>query len=264
MSFTVATYNILANAYIQYTWYQRTPKQVLDPAWRLPALVRYVSELATDVVCLQEVESDVFAGLNTRLLAAGYLAQYACKRASKPDGCATFYRHEAFELMGTRVLEYADGSLWKANSGHVALIVLLRNSGHVLGIANTHLIWEPPSTFGGARLGYRQALQLLNECQTMAPTCDGWLICGDFNATPDSAIVATFQRAGFEYAHAGLARTYTCKVNTEIKMIDYLFYSPEFRAEPQDVVQITDQTVLPSVEQPSDHLPVVARFFWKS
>lgn len=264
MPFTVATYNVLANAYIQNTWYRQTPQIVLDPLWRVPALAQYVSALATDVFCLQEVEADVFAVLNTRLHAAGYAGQYARKRAGKPDGCATFYRQPAFELTDTRVLEYADGSLLKANSGHIALIGLLRNAGRMIGIVNTHLTWEPPSPLGGARLGYRQAQQLLNECQAMAPTCNGWLICGDLNATPDSEVVAIFERAGFQYTHAGLARTYTCKVNSEIKMIDYLFYSPEFRAEPQDVVQIADQTVLPSAEQPSDHLPVVARFFWKS
>jgi endonuclease/exonuclease/phosphatase (EEP) superfamily protein YafD len=113
-------------------------------------------------------------------------------------------------------------------------------------------------------LGYRQVLQLLNECQTTAPPCDGWLICGDFNATPNSEIVATLERAGFRYAHAGLAHTYTCKVDAEIKMIDYLFYSAEFRADPRSVMQISDQTVLPSATQPSDHLPIVARFSWNS
>jgi hypothetical protein len=44
-------------------------------------------------------------------------------------------------------------------------------------------------------------------------------------------------------------------------MIDYLFYSRAFRAEPQKLVQISAGTVLPSAEHPSDHLPVVSRFF---
>ena len=263
MSFTVATYNALANAYIRHTWYRHTPRLVLDPLWRVPALVQYVAALGTDVICLQEVEMDAFVALNTRLNAAGYLGQYARKRGDQPDGCATFYRQPAFELIGTQVVEYADGSRWKGNSGHIALIVSLRTAGRVIGIANTHLTWDPPGNPGGAaRLGDRQARQLLNDCQTMASTCDGWLICGDLNATPDSEMVATFKTAGFQYAHAGLARTYTCKVNAELKMIDYVFYSPEFRAEPRDVVQISNQTVLPSAEQPSDHLPVVARLFW--
>jgi endonuclease/exonuclease/phosphatase family metal-dependent hydrolase len=96
----------------------------------------------------------------------------------------------------------------------------------------------------------------------MAPPCDGWLICGDLNATPDSEMVATLERAGFQYAHRELAHAYTCKVNSEVKMIDYLFHSSNFRSQPERVLQISDQTILPSAEQPSDHLPVLARFFW--
>lgn len=266
MSFSVASYNVLANAYVQsgHGFYQRTPKMVLDPLWRVPALVHQVISIRADVICLQEVELKTLAALKSRLSSMGYATQYARKFASQPDGCATFYRQPPFELIATRVIEYADGTQRQANSGHIALIVLLRTAGRIIGIANTHLTWDPPGTPDPVKLGYRQVLQLLNESQTMAPTCDGWLICGDLNATPDSEIVATLERAGFQYAHAGLVQTYTCKVNAEIKMIDYLFYSPEFHGEPQNVVQVSDRTVLPSAAQPSDHLPIVARFSWRS
>lgn len=235
---------------------------VLDPVWRIPALVQHVTDLATDVICLQEVETSTFAALKSRLSSLEYAAQYVRKTEGRPDGCATFYRRHAFELIGTRIVEYLDGSQEQANSGHIALLVVLRAAGRIVGIANTHLTWDPPDTASIAKLGYRQALQLLSECQNTVPSCDGWLVCGDLNATPDSEIVAALQHAGFQYAHAGLPHTYTCKANAEVKMIDYLFYSPKFCAEPQGVVQISDQTVLPSAEQPSDHLPIVARFSW--
>ena len=252
----------LADAYVQYALYRRTPKMVLNPAWRIPALVQHVTDLGTDVICLQEVEMGTFAALKSRLSSLGYAAQYTRKTGGKPDGCATFYRQHEFELIAARSVEFADGDQGQADSGHITLIVLLRMAGRVIGIANTHLSWDPPGILHAARLGYRQALQLLNECQTMAPMCDGWLICGDLNATPDSRIVATLESAGFQYAHAGLTHTYTCKVNSEVKMIDYLFHSCNFRAEPERVLRISDQSVLPSAEQPSDHLPVAARFFW--
>jgi mRNA deadenylase 3'-5' endonuclease subunit Ccr4 len=235
---------------------------VLDPTWRIPALVQQVTNLATDVICLQEVELETFAALKSRLSSLGYAAQYSRKTAGKPDGCATFYRRQTSELVAARVVEYADGVRGRANSGHIALIVLLRMAGGIVGVANTHLTWDPPGAAGTAKFGDRQALQLLHVCQTMAPSCNGWLICGDLNATPDSEIITMMERAGFRYAHAGLAQAYTCKVNTEVKMIDYLFYSPEFCAEPQGVVQISNRTVLPSAEQPSDHVPIVARFSW--
>ena len=262
MSFTVASYNVLADAYVQYALYRRTPKMVLDPSWRMPAVVYQVASIGADVLCLQEVEVGTLAALKHRLNSLGYVAQHARNRAGKPDGCSIFYREAAFELVATRVIEYADGAEGQANSGHIALLVSLRAGDRVVGIANTHLIWDSPGTPTAAKLGYRQALQLLNECQNIAPSPDGWLICGDLNATPDSDIVALLESAGFRYAHAGLAHAYTCKVNAGAKMIDYLFYSPAFRAEPQSILQISDRTVLPSSDQPSDHLPVAARFFW--
>jgi mRNA deadenylase 3'-5' endonuclease subunit Ccr4 len=262
LSFTVASYNVLATAYVLNARYRRTPKMVLDPAWRIPALVQHVTDLGADVLCLQEVELQTFGALKSRLSSLGYAAQYTRKTGGRPDGCATFYRQHAFEMIAARVVEYADGGQGQANSGHIALIVVLQAAGRVIGIANTHLIWDPPGTASTAKLGYRQALQLLNECQNLVPSPHGWLICGDLNATPDSEIIATLESASFQYAHAGLAQTYTCKVNSEVKMIDYLFYSPAFRAEPQSILQISDRTVLPSSDQPSDHLPVTARFFW--
>ena len=262
MSFTVASYNVLATAYVPHTRYRRTPRMVLDPAWRIPALVQHVTDLGADVICLQEVELGTFAALKSRLSSLGYAAQYPRKTGGKPDGCATFYRPHEFELIAARSVEFADGDQGQAHSGHITLIVSLRMAGRVIGIANTHLAWDPPGILHAARLGYRQALQLLNECQTMAPTCDGWLICGDLNATPDSEIIATLESAGFQYAHAGLTHAYTCKVNSEVKMIDYLFHSCNFRAEPERVLRISDQSVLPSAEQPSDHVPIVARFSW--
>jgi mRNA deadenylase 3'-5' endonuclease subunit Ccr4 len=260
--FSVASYNLLANAYVQYALYKRSPRMVLEPAWRVPALVQQVTNLGTDLLCLQEVDMATFAALKSRLAPLGYGVQYARKLANQPDGCATFYRQHPFELIAARVVEYADGAQGQTNSGHIALLIWLRVAGRIVGIANTHLSWDPPDTTSAAKLGYRQALQLLNASQTMAPTCDGWLICGDLNAMPDSEIVAALQNAGFQYAHAELAQTYTCKVNSELKMIDYLFHSANFRAQPERVLQISDETILPSAEQPSDHLPIVARFFW--
>lgn len=261
MSFSVASYNVLASAYIHYSRYRRTSKMVLDPAWRIPALMQRVASLAADVICLQEVEMDTFAALKARLGALCYAAEYV-RKPGKPDGCATFYREPGFELIEMRVLEYADGIQGEPSSGCIALFVFLRVDSRVVGIANTHLIWDPPESPSPARLGYRQALQLLDEWRGMVAFCDGWLICGDFNVTPESDIVALLENAGFRSAHAGLPHAYTCHANGQAKMIDYLFHSPTFRAEPRSVAPISDQTVLPSSEEPSDHLPIVARFFW--
>jgi CCR4-NOT transcription complex subunit 6 len=57
MSFSVASYNVLAGAYIHPGWYPGTPASVLALAWRKSAVVQRVADLGADVICLQEVES---------------------------------------------------------------------------------------------------------------------------------------------------------------------------------------------------------------
>src|SRR6188768_1730960 len=86
MSFIAASYNVLASAYIQRAWYRRTPALVLDPAWRVPALVQRICKLNADLFCLQEVEPETFVALRTFLGERGYGGEYARKLAGRPEG----------------------------------------------------------------------------------------------------------------------------------------------------------------------------------
>ena len=107
-----------------------------------------------------------------------------------------------------------------------------------------------------------QARGLAAEFISAAADARGWIVAGDFNATPDSEIVSIIKDAGLRYAHAGLAGVSTCNVNADARMIDYLFYSSTLSAEPAMPERIDDATVLPSVEQPSDHVALLSRFAW--
>src|SRR5262245_48704129 len=108
MAFRVATYNVLATAYLGKGDYSGVPKKVLDPAWRVPALVEHVAGLGADLLCLQEVEAGVFEALRARLELLGYAGRYEGKGRNKPDGCATFYSTRTFAFRAARRLEYAD------------------------------------------------------------------------------------------------------------------------------------------------------------
>lgn len=264
MSFSVASYNVLATAYIKPAWYPRTPAALLDPQWRIPALVRHVVALETDVVCLQEIENDTFAALRTRLCPMGYVAHYAPKTGGKPDGCATFVQTDTLALRTTRVIAYADGHGTGGDSGHIALVLILHHVGRTLGIANTHLRWDPPGTPREEQRGYRQIRQLLDERDGVASDCQGWIIAGDLNVTPATEVVAALEQAGLEDAHRTCAHMYTCNSNNKAKRIDYLFHTPSLRAEPGAMLTIDDQTPLPSMDQPSDHLAIASRFHWIS
>ena len=230
MSFSLATYNILAQAYITPERYPRTPATVLASTWRRPALVRHVVALNTDVVCLQEVEDETFIAVQQVLAPRGYSGHFARKGGGKPDGCATFVRQSALTLRRVHHLRYTDGSGTERDSGHLALVMLLAYRGRTLGIVNTHLQWDPPDKPRDQQRGYRQISQLLQELGRIDPACEAWIICGDLNVTSESHVVAGLRAAGFDYAHCTSRVMYTCNANARARMIDYVFHTETLRA----------------------------------
>ena len=262
LSFSLATYNVLAQAYITPSRYPRTPESVLASAWRRPALVRYIVALGTDVVCLQEVEDETFVVVQQALGPLGYTGHFARKGAGKPDGCATFLRRSMLAGGTVHALMYSDGAGTEPDSGHLALVVVCAYEGRALGLVNTHLQWDAPDTPPDHQRSYRQIRQLLQARDQIAPACEAWVICGDFNVTPDSHAVSVLRAAGFDYTHRTLVGTSTCNANARAKMIDYVFYPRAVRAQPVAVPVIDNQTPLPSYDHPSDHLALMAHFEW--
>lgn len=260
MPFVVASYNILADSYINPAWYPATHARWLDPARRHPALVERITRLAADVVCLQEVEPEVFSLIDSRL--TGYQGNYARKGAGKSDGCATFLKTSTARLYDVRTLYYADGSGAQAASGNIALVTVVEHEGRHVGIANTHLKWDPPGTAPAEQLGLRQIHELLHARAGLAPGCTSWIICGDLNVTQDSAVVQLLRETGFHDAYTSRPHAFTCNANRKARRIDYLFCSSDLAGEPMDLPTIDNDTSLPSAEQASDHLAISARMDW--
>jgi mRNA deadenylase 3'-5' endonuclease subunit Ccr4 len=263
MSFEIVTYNVLATAYLDRGDYSAVPPELLYPDWRIPVLVKHISDLDADLLCLQEVEADVFGALDSGLSPHGYEGRYEPKGHGKPDGCAVFWRTSAFALRAARRLEYHDcenGPI--EHSGHVALLLALEHEGRLLGVADTHLRWDKPGTPRAKQVGYRQATELLDACKRFEPACVGWLICGDFNRRPNSEVVSAFREAGYEYAHAGRPHVRSVVANHRAGLIDYIFHTDTLQSRPFDPPEVSDSTVLPAVGQPSDHLALTAEIEW--
>jgi protein angel len=262
VSFLTVSYNVLASGYIQRGWYRRTPALLLNPAWRVPALVRFISALDADLLCLQEVEPEMIASLRATL--SGYELQYARKLERRPDGCAIVYRKNLFELIAARTVVFEDSGGVGANSGYIALVSTLRHEHHLLHVISTHLTWDPPDAPPAAQIGLRQVGQLLRETRQASGDYHGCILAGDFNATPESRCVAAIEEAGFHYAHREIIDAYTCNVGRNARTIDYLFHTPSLIAEPKAPARIDDLTVIPSAEHPSDHVPILCRFSWQA
>jgi mRNA deadenylase 3'-5' endonuclease subunit Ccr4 len=259
-SFTVASYNVLADAHVQPDRYPGVRGELLVPGARLPGLLRYLDQrLPADVICLQEVEADVFDAVQAHLAPKGYQGRLALKR-HKPDGCATFVRTSHLALQSTHALDYRDHLGDGRDSGHVALTVLLERAGWPVGVINTHLKWHPAGTAVTNQWAYRQVTLALQERQRLAPSCPNWVLCGDFNVTPDSEVVRQVREAGLLDAYGAFPRQNTCAIHGRPRRIDFLFHSPTLLAFPAELPPLFDDTVMPSASEPSDHLGILARF----
>ena len=247
----VASYNVLADAYARPERSPRTSTAVLAWPARRDALATRMLDLDADVLCLQEVEAEAFAFWAERLGAHGYQGVYAQKRGGKPDGCATFFRPAALTLARADALFYADGS------GHLAQLLTFGWAGATLHIANTHLKWAPDHTPAEQHSGWRQCKELIDRRIANRAPGHVWVVCGDFNAPPDSSLVGLL-RAHTRDAHADRPQP-TCNPNGRAKRIDYIFHAVTVTAQPGPLPVVDDLTPLPSETEPSDHLPITAR-----
>ena len=68
--------------------------------------------------------------------------------------------------------------------------------------------------------------------------------------------------AGYSFAHADRPHIRSAVANGRAKLIDYVFHTAGLRARALDPPAVTDDTKLPSPDQPSDHLALVAEFDW--
>ena len=214
-----------------------------------------------DILCLQEVEVDVFDALNAGLARLGYAGMHAMKGEKRPDGCATFFRSDRFTLVADRRIAYSDGD-GGADSGSILQLLLLGYEGKRLEIANTHLKWDPPETPRERMVGYRQIVQVIEALRPEPNLPDGQILCGDLNVAPESDVIEALLADGFDYAHRNCPGALTCNSNKQPKLIDHLFYRGALRARPIPPVKVEAETPLPSQDQPSDHVPLAAEFDW--
>jgi mRNA deadenylase 3'-5' endonuclease subunit Ccr4 len=247
--FTFVTWNVLATSYVRASYYPRTDAKHLDRQWREPAVVARARALDCDLMCFQEVEVPMFDALRKGLAEMEYVGLHALKQ-NKPDGCAVFFRVGRFQLVESRRIVFRDGS------GHIAQLVTFDHEGRRLAVVNTHLKWDAHDTPPALKFGFRQASEIVVALQTERAQHAAQIVCGDLNVMPDSDVVATFRSADFQPAHTGV---FSCNSNGSAKLIDYVM-SRGLHADPVAPRVIDDETPLPSEEEPSDHLPLAARF----
>ena len=252
-SLRIATYNILADSYVDRRRYAHVDPQRLAPAARHPALVQRMLALNADVLCLQEVEAALFEMLEAELAPHGYSGILAMKLHGKPDGCAIFLRQPGVTLLEQRAIHFADGAGPDGRSGHLVLVARVECGIGRLSVLCTHLKWDPDDKPPGQHAGEQQVEEILQLCA--GENVRRAVVCGDFNAEPSSRLVQRMLTAGFLDAYASAPRP-TCNANHRARRIDYVFHAPALICLPETLPAIGDDTPLPGPGEPSDHLPL--------
>lgn len=255
---SIATYNVLADAYVRPEFYPLVDPKLFVTEARYPRIVERVAGFGTHVICLQEVDWDLHQLLTERLEPLGYRGAWAKKDGGKPDGCSTFYR-APWKLRVLTHRFYKDGSADRKASGHVMLLTVIQNDDQRISIVNTHLKWHPPDALPEDRIGLTQARELI-EMHAGLP--NQRIICADFNAQPGSDILSVFHEAGYENAHPGEEPTFNSfhdgKGPGRPMKIDHILHTAGLTAEAHPVPTLTPETGLPNDAEPSDHLPLIA------
>ncbi|AQW48399.1 endonuclease/exonuclease/phosphatase family protein [Streptomyces violaceusniger] len=254
-TFSAVTYNVLVQSFTHPDRYPLCPPEALTPARRRALLLSRIDELDADLLCLQELEPMIYEDLRTRLETT-HGAAYV-QRSRRPDGVAVFARRPLFGGLEHHELHF---EAQRRSDDDLALIVQLILDDRPLHVACTHLAWQPESTPRAEHVGHRQMLELLAHRDATAPD-DTWIFAGDFNAISQSIVVSAALERGMDESCRSQRPWDTCAINGRPRKLDYLLFSTG-RLEPRPGVlpKLFRDTALPSLTDPSDHLPLRVDF----
>lgn len=252
--FTVLTWNILAPSLATNSprGFPYVSKDDLETKGRVKKISTFLKKSNADILCLQEVELDVYDQL---VLYLGeeypHFNYYNSSPSTKLHGLAIFSKHSP--------IDWGEGTLTKRHT-QGWLSVLIHPKGYTpIYIVNTHLKAKPE--FQKHRT---EQIDFLLKLFHAHANYDQFL-CGDFNAIPNEK---WFQRLlneeNFSWA-GGLSFT-TAKRRSEdsltIRISDYILYRGDFVED--EIIQMDNTNIpvngWPSEEMPSDHSPVMGKF----
>lgn len=232
-SFTLLSYNTLCQHYATPKMYRFTPSWALSWDYRREKLKEQLLKFDSDVICLQEVETQTYDEYWVPLMEKhDYNGLFHAKTRSqtmqvkdskKVDGCAIFFKKEKFQLALKDTIDFS--TAWRnhkkfqrtedylnraMNKDNVALILKLKHvaTNEFIWVVTTHLHWDPQfndvKTFQvGILLDHME--NLIKQHGHINNNSDlkkvPLLICGDFNSQLDSAVVELFTNGHVVSSH---------------------------------------------------------------
>lgn len=204
-SFSVVSYNILAECHRLNSDYSYTPAEYLGLEYRHALLMKELTYLNGDIVCLQEVSPAYFSStLLPAMKSLGYEGLMLCRTKGVGEGEATFYKPDRFVLDASKEVSLGEAAQKEVDAGgltpevsgavkkyldraDVVLITKLRckNSGKVITVGNVHIVWD---NLMSPDVQCIQAACAIKEIVTVAGGDGAHVICGDFNSQWSSPV----------------------------------------------------------------------------
>jgi len=222
----VVTYNILADVYAirDEAKMPYCPLTAQKIEYRKQLLLSELLGYNADVLCLQEVDREVYDDYFAPLLAAAGLDGTFAKKRDLPDGAAIFWRRDKLGMLSTErpvLSELSQDPLYtdirKALTDNVQLSDSFLELPHVINVtvleeksapkgrpirrlvvANTHLYYNDDTEHLRALqvgLGVRHLQRAMDEVLAETPNQKVALVfCGDFNSEPHQSVYRLMTR----------------------------------------------------------------------
>ncbi|PQE19045.1 Glucose-repressible alcohol dehydrogenase transcriptional effector protein [Rutstroemia sp. NJR-2017a WRK4] len=201
--FTVLSYNILCDNYVNPTQYGYVPSKALEWEHRKEEILREIETRDPDFVCLQEVDADNFREFfSVKLAYHDYKGVFWPKSRAKTmsesaakgvDGCATFYKNNKYILLDKQLIDFANIAINRPDMknqhdifnrvmprDHIAVVAFFENrlTGSRVIVANAHLFWDP--AYADVKL--IQMAILMESVSKLAEKYQRWPACKDKKA----------------------------------------------------------------------------------
>ena len=206
---SVVSYNILCDRYATTSQYGYTPSEALLWDYRKRLILEEIHGYDADIVCLQEVDREVFDEFSRRELALkDYRGVFWPKSRAKTmaereaklvDGCATFFKASKYQLLDKQLIDFANTAINRPDMkgehntfnrvmprDHIAVACFLENraTGSRLVVANTHLFWDP--AYADVKLV--QTAIMMEQLAKFADKWAKWPPCTDKQAFRPSGV----------------------------------------------------------------------------
>jgi mRNA deadenylase 3'-5' endonuclease subunit Ccr4 len=240
----IATYNCLAPSFTNPKFYPYATPEILDANFRAELICGEIKRANPDIICLQEIESELFQKLRSEL--SEHDGAWTKRIGQKyKDGSSIFWRKNLFEPIGSNAIELAGGSKISQK-----MTLTDKNSGKNIIIYSVHLEGHPDKD----DIRFKEINTILNE----NVQCDAKIIAGDFNVRPNTPVYNHFEKFNMIDLCKDVYRKdyYTIQTHNIKKVCDFIFanglktirvYEPTF-----------DSENLPNQHQGSDHYLISA------